>query len=144
MAFVVSFCLDSSLNRTKARGKILICRRIRGSSESRVSTSMVVKEAGAAGMILIDEMGDHVANHFAVPGTVVGEKMGDEIISYIKSTRLIKPTIEVYFISMSVFFLKLILQACQYNDLASKDDLRVARWPTGSSILFKRSKFTDT
>jgi len=87
VAFVVSFCLDSSLNRTKARGKILICRRIRGSSESRVSTSMVVKEAGAAGMILIDEMGDHVANHFAVPGTVVGKKMGDEIISYIKSTR---------------------------------------------------------
>ncbi|PUZ59892.1 hypothetical protein GQ55_4G079700 [Panicum hallii var. hallii] len=82
-----SFCLDSSLNRTKARGKILICRRTRGSSESRVSTSMVVKEAGAAGMILIDEMGDHVANHFAVPGTVVGKKMGDKIISYIKSTR---------------------------------------------------------
>jgi len=50
----------------------------------------------------------------------------------------------VHFISMSVFFLKSILQACQYNDLASKDDRRVARWPTGSGILFKRSKFTDT
>ena len=96
-AFAVSFCLDSSLNRTKARGKILICRRTRGSSEPRVSTSMVVKEAGAAGMILIDEMGDHVSNHFAVPGTVVGKKMGDKIISYIKSTRLIKPTVKSAF-----------------------------------------------
>ncbi|TKW22326.1 hypothetical protein SEVIR_4G221200v4 [Setaria viridis] len=82
-----SFCLDSSLNRTKARGKILICRRTGGSSESRLSTSMIVKEAGAAGMILIDEMGDHVATHFAVPGTAVGKEMGDKILSYIKSTR---------------------------------------------------------
>lgn len=75
------------MNMTKARGKILICRHTKGSSESRVSTSMVVKEAGAAGMILIDEMGDHVANHFAVPGTTVGKEIGDKILSYIKSTR---------------------------------------------------------
>lgn len=82
-----SLCLDSSLNRTKAKGKILICRRNQGSSESRLSTSMVVKEAGAAGMILIDEMEDHVANRFAVPGVTVGKAMGDKIVSYVKSTR---------------------------------------------------------
>lgn len=81
-------CLDSSLNRTKAKGKILICRRNQGSSESRLSTSMVVKGAGAAGMILIDEMEDHVANRFAVPGVTVGKAMGDKIVSYVKSTRL--------------------------------------------------------
>ncbi|XP_052159504.1 subtilisin-like serine-protease S [Oryza glaberrima] len=82
-----SFCLDSSLNRTKARGKILICHRAKGSSDSRVSKSMVVKEAGALGMILIDEMEDHVANHFALPATVVGKATGDKILSYISSTR---------------------------------------------------------
>ncbi|XP_062178949.1 subtilisin-like serine-protease S isoform X1 [Phragmites australis] len=82
-----SFCLDSSLNRTKARGKILICRHTESSSASHVSTSMVVKKAGAAGMILIDEMGDHVANHFALPATAVGKAMGDKILSYTKSTR---------------------------------------------------------
>ncbi|WVZ79340.1 hypothetical protein U9M48_026931 [Paspalum notatum var. saurae] len=74
-------------SRTKARGNILICRHNEGSSQSRVSMSMNVKEAGAAGMILIDEMGDHVANHFAVPGTAVGQAMGDKILSYLKTTR---------------------------------------------------------
>uniref|UniRef100_J3MFZ2 Inhibitor I9 domain-containing protein n=1 Tax=Oryza brachyantha TaxID=4533 RepID=J3MFZ2_ORYBR len=83
-----SFCLDSSLNRTKVRGKILICHHTKGSSDSRVSKSMVVKEAGALGMILIDEMEDHVANHFTLPGTVVGKTPGDKILSYINSTRL--------------------------------------------------------
>jgi hypothetical protein len=101
-AFAGSFCLDSSLNRTKARGKILICRRTGGASESRVSTSMIVKEAGAAGMILIDEIGDHVATHFAVPGTAVGKEMGDRILSYIKSTRFVK-----------AYYRKCILLVCQ-------------------------------
>uniref|UniRef100_A0A0E0LDM9 Subtilisin-like protease n=1 Tax=Oryza punctata TaxID=4537 RepID=A0A0E0LDM9_ORYPU len=82
-----SLCLDSSLNRTKARGKILICHCTKHSSDSRVSKSMVVKEAGALGMILIDEMEDHVANHFALPATVVGKEMGDKILSYISNTR---------------------------------------------------------
>ncbi|KAF0931433.1 hypothetical protein E2562_004560, partial [Oryza meyeriana var. granulata] len=82
-----SFCLDSSLNRTKARGKILICHHAKSSSDSHVSKSMVVKKAGALGMILIDEMEDHVANHFALPGTVVGKATGDTILSYISSTR---------------------------------------------------------
>lgn len=52
-----SFCLDSSLNKTKVRGKILICHHTESSSESRVSKSMVVKKAGAVGMILIDRWG---------------------------------------------------------------------------------------
>ncbi|KAL6874046.1 hypothetical protein ACP4OV_014128 [Aristida adscensionis] len=82
-----SFCLDSSLNRTKAKGKILICRHTESSTESRASKSMIVKQAGGAGMILIDETGYHVANHFALPGTAVGKATGDRILSYIKSTR---------------------------------------------------------
>ena len=54
---------------------------------------MTVKEAGAVGMILIDELEDHVANHFAVPGVTVGKAMGDKILSYVKRTRLSKLTI---------------------------------------------------
>lgn len=41
-------------------------------------------------------------------------------------------------------FLKQILQACQYDDLASKDNLRVQSCPSDGGILFKRSKFIDT
>ncbi|KAL5224589.1 hypothetical protein ABZP36_011228, partial [Zizania latifolia] len=80
--------LDSSLNRTMARGKILICHQTKSSSDSLASKSMVVKKAGALGMILINEMEDHVASHFALPGTVVAKATGDKILSYINSTRL--------------------------------------------------------
>lgn len=66
--------------------------------------SMVVKEAGAAGMILIDEMGDHVANHFSVPGTTVGKAMGDKILSYVKSTRLSKLTRRCILLACQSFF----------------------------------------
>lgn len=66
--------------------------------------SMVVKEAGAAGMILIDEMGDHVASHFTVPGTTVGKAMGDKILSYVKSTRLSKLTRRCILLACQSFF----------------------------------------
>uniref|UniRef100_A0A0D9WS94 Inhibitor I9 domain-containing protein n=1 Tax=Leersia perrieri TaxID=77586 RepID=A0A0D9WS94_9ORYZ len=82
-----SLCMDGSLNKTKARGKILICHHSRSSLDSRISKSLIVKKAGAVGMILIDEMEDHVANHFALPATVVGKATGDKILSYIGSTR---------------------------------------------------------
>lgn len=128
MALAASFCLYSSLNRTKARGKILICHRAKGSLDSRVSKSMVVKEAGALGMILIDEMEDHVANHFALPATVVGKATGDKILSYISSTRFSAKYCSYfqkgYFASMSSLSLKNILQVWQYDDLTSEDDFR--------------------
>ncbi|GJM97949.1 hypothetical protein PR202_ga14915 [Eleusine coracana subsp. coracana] len=78
---------SSSLDRTKVRGKILVCRHAEDSYESRISKSMNVKKAGAAGMILIDEMGDHVASQFVLPGTSIGKEMGDRILSYTSRTR---------------------------------------------------------
>ncbi|KAL9328341.1 hypothetical protein ACSQ67_003344 [Phaseolus vulgaris] len=50
-----SYCVDSSLNKTKATGKVLVCRHAEYSSESKLEKSRIVKEAGAVGMILIDE-----------------------------------------------------------------------------------------
>ncbi|XP_038983926.1 subtilisin-like serine-protease S [Phoenix dactylifera] len=91
-----SFCLDSSLNRTKTRGKILICRHVDSSSESRVAKSLVVKQAGGVGMILINELEDDVAIPFAIPAAAVGRVAGDKILSYVNNTRrprsLILPT----------------------------------------------------
>jgi hypothetical protein len=85
--------VDSSLNSTKVRGKILVCLHTEDSPESRMSKSITAKKAGAAGMILIDDMGYHVANHFVLPGTAIGKAMGDRILSYINSTRLLALTI---------------------------------------------------
>ncbi|KAG6510325.1 hypothetical protein ZIOFF_028335 [Zingiber officinale] len=82
-----SFCLDSSLNRTKARGKILICRHSGSPSESRVEKSRMVKKAGGIGMILIDEIDNDVAVPFVIPAASVGKQAGNAILSYANNAR---------------------------------------------------------
>lgn len=51
--------------------------------------SKVVKEAGGAGMILINEEGKDIAIPFLLPAAIVGRKSGDRILSYINSTRYV-------------------------------------------------------
>lgn len=75
------------MDRTKARGKILICHNVDGSSESRVAKSLVVKKAGGVGMILINDLKDDVAIPFAIPAAAVGRVAGDKILSYVNNTR---------------------------------------------------------
>lgn len=84
-----SYCLESSLNRTKARGKVLVCRHAESSLESKREKSIVVKEVGAAGMILIDEEDKNVAIPFVLPSAIVGRRTGAQILSYINRTRFV-------------------------------------------------------
>lgn len=86
---ICSYCLESSLNSTKARGKVLVCRHAESSMESKVEKSIIVKEAGAAGMILIDEEDKNVAIPFVIPSAIVGSRIGARILSYINSTRFV-------------------------------------------------------
>ncbi|KAK7367161.1 hypothetical protein VNO80_09170 [Phaseolus coccineus] len=83
-----SYCVDSSLNKTKATGKVLVCRHAEYSSESKLEKSRIAKEAGAVGMILIDEANQGVATSFVIPSAVVGTKTGERILSYINNTRM--------------------------------------------------------
>ncbi|KAH0457566.1 hypothetical protein IEQ34_012881 [Dendrobium chrysotoxum] len=73
-----SYCLESSLNTTKARGKVLVCRHSSSSSESRLEKSLVVKKAGAVGMILLNEREDGVAIPFIIPAASIGSEAGDK------------------------------------------------------------------
>ncbi|XP_075501538.1 subtilisin-like serine-protease S [Primulina tabacum] len=82
-----SYCLDSSLNSTKAKNKVLVCRHAGSSTESKLAKSVVVKEAGGVGMILIDEEDKDVAVPFVIPAGIVGEETGNKILSYINKTR---------------------------------------------------------
>ncbi|KAJ1388900.1 Peptidase S8/S53 domain [Sesbania bispinosa] len=82
-----SYCLESSLNETKTTGKVLVCRHVESSTESKVAKSKVVKEAGGVGMILIDETDQDVAIPFVIPSAIVGKKTGERILSYLKTTR---------------------------------------------------------
>ncbi|KVH92136.1 Peptidase S8/S53 domain-containing protein [Cynara cardunculus var. scolymus] len=89
----VVYCLESSLNYTKTRGKVLLCRHAERSSESKVTKSEIVKAAGGVGMILVDENVD-VAIPFAIPAAIVGRKVGNRILSYINNTR--RPTSQIF------------------------------------------------
>ncbi|CAD5168073.1 unnamed protein product [Musa acuminata subsp. malaccensis] len=82
-----SFCLDSSLNTTKARGKILICRHSGSAAEPRLEKSLVVQKAGGLGMVMIDEAENDVAIPFAIPTATVRKEIGNKIFSYVNHTR---------------------------------------------------------
>lgn len=84
-----SYCLESSLSKTKTRGKILVCRHAESSMQSKVAKSLIVKEAGGIGMILIDDEDKDVAIPFLIPSAMVGRSTGNEILSYINNTRLV-------------------------------------------------------
>ncbi|KAL7192785.1 hypothetical protein ACSBR2_024578 [Camellia fascicularis] len=82
-----SYCLESSLNSTKAKGKVLVCRHVGISTESKLEKSRVVKAAGGVGMILVDEEEERVAIPFVIPAAIVGTTIGNKILSYINHTR---------------------------------------------------------
>lgn len=89
-----SYCLESSLDSTKVLGKILVCQYAEGSTESKLEKSVVVKEAGGVGMILIDEADKDVAIPFVIPAAIVGKGIGDKILQYINHTR--KPMSRIF------------------------------------------------
>ncbi|KAL2334145.1 hypothetical protein Fmac_015358 [Flemingia macrophylla] len=89
-----SYCLESSLNKTKSKGKVLVCRHVESSTESKVQKSKIVKNAGGVGMILIDEMDQDVAIPFVIPSAIVGKKTGERILSYLRTTR--KPVSRIF------------------------------------------------
>ncbi|XP_076941016.1 subtilisin-like serine-protease S [Bidens hawaiensis] len=80
-----SYCLEGSLNYTKTRGKVLLCRHAERSTESKLAKSEVVKAVGGVGMILIDDTDKDVAIPFVIPAAIVGKRMGNRILSYITS-----------------------------------------------------------
>lgn len=86
----ISYCLESSLNITKVKGKVLVCRHAGSSTESKLAKGMVVKEAGGVGMILIDDTDRDVAIPFSIPAAIVGKRVGRKILSYISSTRSVQ------------------------------------------------------
>lgn len=80
------------MNKTKARGKVLVCRHAESSTESKLAKSVIVKEAGGVGMVLIDEADMDVAIPFAIPSAIIGRRIGKHILSYINHTRLVLKT----------------------------------------------------
>lgn len=87
MSYCREVCNERSLDPTKLAGKIVVCLR---GVISRVSKGYVVAQAGAAGMILVNDKdnGDAIATDLhLLPASHVTFNDGISIFQYIKSTK---------------------------------------------------------
>ncbi|GER46579.1 subtilase family protein [Striga asiatica] len=82
----IPYCLSGTLISELVKGKIVLCDR---GYNPRVEKGMAVKNAGGAGMILANTMGDGeelVADAHVLPAVAVGQIAGDEMKKYISSS----------------------------------------------------------
>lgn len=77
--------------------------------ESKLEKSVVVKEAGGVGMILVDEADKDIAIPFVIPAAIVGRGTADQILSYVNRTRFV-PLLQKM-ISVCLNFSVLLIQA---------------------------------
>lgn len=82
-----SFCINGSLDPTKVRNKIVVCKHPQDVREPKLPKSLVVQAAGGAGMILIDELGSRTAVQFVIPALIVGNKGGQTILTFLNKTK---------------------------------------------------------
>lgn len=81
-----SLCLVGSLSPTKVAGKLVVC--VRGGDIARVGKGQVVKDAGGAGMILVNTEAtgeDVLADTHVLPAVHLGAKDGASVLAYAKS-----------------------------------------------------------
>ncbi|KAF8683499.1 hypothetical protein HU200_044409 [Digitaria exilis] len=78
-----SLCMENSIDPSLVKGKIVICDR---GSSPRVAKGMVVKEAGAAAMVLTNGEANGeglVGDAHVLPACAVGEKEGHALKAYV-------------------------------------------------------------
>lgn len=81
-----SLCLAGSLSPTKVAGKIVVC--VRGGDIARVGKGQTVKDAGGAGMVLVNTAAtgeDILADTHVLPAVHLGATDGAAVLSYAKS-----------------------------------------------------------
>ncbi|XP_020588592.1 subtilisin-like protease SBT5.3 [Phalaenopsis equestris] len=86
-------CLPGSLDKKKAKGKILVCTR---GANVRLEKGEVVKLAGGLGMILVNDnftADEIIADPHFLPATHITYSDGLKLLSYIKSTKSPKASI---------------------------------------------------
>ncbi|CAH9118561.1 unnamed protein product [Cuscuta europaea] len=79
------YCYSGALNTSKVTGKLVMCDR---GGNARVAKGGAVKEAGGVGMILAnlaDSGEELVADAHLIPASMVGQKDGDKIRSYVRT-----------------------------------------------------------
>lgn len=84
--FPNSFCKENTLNATLIKGKIVVCT-FETFTDDRKSKSVVVKEGGGVGMILVDPFLKDVGFQFVIPGTLIGQEEAQELQAYMTTEK---------------------------------------------------------
>lgn len=96
-----SFCAEGSIEETDVKGKIVLCER--GGAVTRIAKGVVVKKAGGAAMILMNQENDGstiTAEAHVLPATHVSYAAGLKIKAFINSTA--EPTAAILFKGTSI------------------------------------------
>ncbi|KAK9127731.1 hypothetical protein Syun_016528 [Stephania yunnanensis] len=93
-----SFCQNNTLNKSLIEGKIVVCT-LETIQDNRLKKSIVVKEGGGVGMIIIDPLAKEVGFQFVIPATLIGQAEAEELRAYLTTEKnpvaKIIPTITV-------------------------------------------------
>ncbi|CAI8616332.1 unnamed protein product [Vicia faba] len=88
-----SFCKNNTLDPTLINGKIVICT-IETFTDKREEKSIIVKQGGGVGMILIDHNAKEVGFQFVIPSTIIGQDAVEELQAYINTD--MNPIAKIY------------------------------------------------
>ncbi|KAJ8749965.1 hypothetical protein K2173_013880 [Erythroxylum novogranatense] len=81
-----SLCQNNTLDATKIKGKIVVCK-IGDLSENRRQKAYFVQQGGGDGIILIDPTGKDIGYQFVIPGTTIGLEEASELQEYMKKEK---------------------------------------------------------
>ncbi|KAL6199488.1 hypothetical protein ACLB2K_029272 [Fragaria x ananassa] len=81
-----SFCKDSSLNASLIKGKIVVCT-FETFTDNRREKSIVVRQGGGVGMILVDPFLKDVGFQFVIPATLIGQEEAAQLQAYMMTAK---------------------------------------------------------
>ena len=78
--------MENTLDPAKVKGKIVVCT-ISSPVDNRTLKSVVVREAGGVGIVVIDPIAKDVAFQFVIPRTKIGLEGGQCLMAYMLSEK---------------------------------------------------------
>ncbi|CAL5189724.1 unnamed protein product [Lathyrus oleraceus] len=108
-----SFCKNNTLDPTLINGKIVICT-IENFTDKRGEKSIIVKQGGGVGMILIDHNAKEVGFQFVIPSTLIGQDAVEELQAYINTDK--NPIAKIY-PKITVIVTKPALEAAAFSSM---------------------------
>ncbi|EXB38468.1 Subtilisin-like protease [Morus notabilis] len=81
-----SVCKNNTLDSSLIKGKIVVCT-LEAISDNRTEKSVIVRQGGGVGMILVDPLLKDVGFQFVIPSTIIGQEEAEELQKYIKKAK---------------------------------------------------------